>query len=72
MNLPLACHCSSQVDELNDDEEDDDGTEYTVGRLYLRIQLAPYSLVEISDDQPLIIGNLLGNIGGFWGEQTRE
>ncbi|CAM9630378.1 unnamed protein product [Scytosiphon promiscuus] len=37
-----------------------------IGRLLLKIEQAPYSLVGISDDKPLSVGSLLGNIGGFW------
>ncbi|CAM9629863.1 unnamed protein product [Scytosiphon promiscuus] len=40
--------------------------ERAVGRLELIVEQAPYSLVEIWDDPPLSVGNLLGNIGGFW------
>lgn len=33
------------------------------------ITQAPYSLLEVSDDQPPDFYSFLGNIGGFWGEQ---
>ncbi|CAN0456440.1 unnamed protein product, partial [Laminaria digitata] len=41
---------------------------YAVGFLYLTLTQGAYSVTEISDINPLDIGNLLGNIGGFWGK----
>ncbi|CAM9243448.1 unnamed protein product [Scytosiphon promiscuus] len=43
-----------------------DQEEIIVGSLFLGVEQALYSLVEISDDKPLSVGSLLGNIGGFW------
>eukprot|EP00904_Undaria_pinnatifida_P004036 jgi/Undpi1/13633/HiC_scaffold_9.g03287.m1 len=39
---------------------------YAIGSLVLTITQGSYSLTEISDIDPLEIGSLLGNIGGFW------
>ncbi|CAM9630148.1 unnamed protein product [Scytosiphon promiscuus] len=47
-------------------EDFDEDEEMAIGRLALKIEQAPFSLVRISDDTPLNIGSLLGNIGGFW------
>lgn len=37
----------------------------------LRIKQGPNSLEKITEDAPVSIGELLGDIGGFWGECTK-
>eukprot|EP00904_Undaria_pinnatifida_P004016 jgi/Undpi1/13615/HiC_scaffold_9.g03269.m1 len=44
----------------------DDNSSFAVGFLHLTITQGAYSLTELNDINPLDIGTLLGNIGGFW------
>lgn len=39
--------------------------------LYLEISQGSYSLTEVIDIDPMELGTLFGNIGGFWGEHKR-
>lgn len=41
-----------------------------VGSLFLEITQGSYSLTQVEDIEPLEIGALFGNVGGFWGEQS--
>ena len=45
-----------------------DGSSYALGYLFITFTQGAYSLTELTDVNPLDIGTLLGNIGGFWGK----
>ena len=42
-----------------------------IGSLYLEITQGSFSNTEVEDIEPLEIGALFGNVGGFWGEWKR-
>ena len=44
------------------------GNPYAFGYLHITLTQGSYSLMELTDINPLDIGTLLGNIGGFWGK----
>lgn len=39
-----------------------------IATVYLEIKQGAYSHTQVEDVEPLEIGALLGNIGGFWGK----
>eukprot|EP00904_Undaria_pinnatifida_P004017 jgi/Undpi1/13616/HiC_scaffold_9.g03270.m1 len=43
-----------------------DNDSFAIGHLDLRLTQGGYSLTELTDIDPLDVGGLLGNIGGFW------
>lgn len=49
-------------------QDDFSASSVAVGGMFLRIAQGPYSRSIVKDIDPLEIGTLLGNIGGFWGE----
>eukprot|EP00752_Nemacystus_decipiens_P007643 g6832.t1 len=64
-------------DDANDDATDDAAAEddstaaagdagVAYGMLYLQMAQGSYSLTEVDDIEPQILGTLLGSIGGFW------
>lgn len=80
---PLLQNYSSSTGYFDDDYTSDstyttdDSSNYTTddgrswkahGSLYLTLTQGTYSVTDIKEINPLDIGNLLGNIGGFWGE----
>ena len=44
---------------------------WSAGTLILDITQGSYSLTEIRDIDPLELGTIFGNVGGFWGERGR-
>lgn len=52
------------------DDATDDGasadTDFAYGMLYLTVAQGSYSLTEVDDIEPQVLGTLLGSIGGFW------
>lgn len=42
------------------------------GILYLTVRQGDFSRIAVREINPLDVGNLLGNIGGFWGASQRE
>lgn len=48
-----------------------EGFDDIYGQLTLEIIQGSYSLTTVRDVDPLEIGTLLGNIGGFWGKNQR-
>lgn len=55
-------------DDVYYDTMDSLTDQYATGDLFLTIAQGAYSLTEIEDIDPLEIGTLLGNFGGFWGK----
>ena len=43
---------------------------FAVGYLYLILTQGSFSVTEITDINPLDVGNFVGNIGGFWGKNV--
>eukprot|EP00904_Undaria_pinnatifida_P005830 jgi/Undpi1/2377/HiC_scaffold_13.g05758.m1 len=59
-------------DDVYYDTMDSLTDQYATGDLFLTIAQGAYSLTEIEDIDPLEIGTLLGNFGGFWGKYNDE
>lgn len=53
------------TDDATDDATAAD-TDYAYGLLYLKIAQGSYSLTEVDEIEPQVLGTLLGSIGGFW------
>lgn len=47
------------------------GGNLSFGYLCLGLTLSPFSLTELSDDNPIDMLDFVANIGGFWGECAR-
>lgn len=41
-----------------------------VGSLFLEVTQGSYSYTQVEDIEPLEIGALFGNVGGFWGKSV--
>ncbi|CAM9780332.1 unnamed protein product, partial [Ectocarpus sp. 6 AP-2014] len=62
------------VPERSFESDDDDGetddssgsSDHAMGLLYLQISQGSYSLTEVEDIEPQLLGTFLGNVGGFW------
>eukprot|EP00903_Cladosiphon_okamuranus_P021600 g19862.t1 len=54
------------TDDATNDATDDGDSDYAIAVLYLKISQGSYSLTEVDDIEPQILGTLLGSIGGFW------
>ena len=65
----------NSTSEIDEDSSYQDTTSDThgngsnaFGAIYLTLTQGTFSVTEITDINPLDIGNFLGNIGGFWGK----
>jgi len=63
---------SSYTSSGDDDDAEDDGSvgDFAMGALWLNVFQGSYSLNNVDDVQPKVLGTLLGSIGGFWGKCT--
>lgn len=75
-NISLSTRVEQDFDLFSSDSSYASAWEVTedsaIGTLFLEISQGSYSHTEVEDIEPLEIGALFGNVGGFWGTYVRR